>query len=147
MARIKIELPDHFIFSTEVPVLLGHINYGNHLDNGAVIDIVSEARMRFFKSLGFSENDIEGAGIIVADAAIQYKSEAFHGEVLVVEYNVRDFSRVGCDLVYRISEKTSGREVARGKTGVVFFDYEKRETVPVPQGFKSRIATPLRGSQ
>jgi acyl-CoA thioester hydrolase len=141
MARIKIELPQEFIFSTELPVLIGHINYGGHLDNGAVIDIVSEARMRFFKSLGFSEGDIEGAGIIVADAAIQYKSEAFYGETLIVEYNVRDFSRVGCDLVYRITEKTSGRELARGKTGVVFFDYDKRETVPVPEGFKSRIAS------
>jgi acyl-CoA thioester hydrolase len=141
MARIKIELPQEFIFSTELPVLIGHINYGGHLDNGAVIDIVSEARMRFFKSLGFSEGDIEGAGIIVADAAIQYKSEAFYGEALIVEYNVRDFSRVGCDLVYRITEKTSGREVARGKTGVVFFDYDKRETVPVPEAFKSQIAS------
>ena len=147
MARIKIDLPEEFIFATDLEVLIGHINYGNHLDNGAVIDLVSEARMRFFKSLGFSEGDIEGAGIIVADAAIQYKSEAFHGEVLVIEYNVRDFSRVGCDLVYRITEKTTGREVARGKTGVVFFDYEKRETVPVPEGFKAQIATPLRGSQ
>jgi acyl-CoA thioester hydrolase len=147
MARIKIELPQDFIFSTEVPVLNSHINYGNHLDNGAVIDIVSEARMRFFKSLGFSEGDIEGAGIIVADAAVQYKSEAFQGEVLIVEYNASDFSRVGCDLVYRITEKATGREVARGKTGIVFFNYEKRETVPVPEKFKSQIATPLRGSQ
>jgi len=54
---------------------------------------------------------------------------------LVVEYAVRDVSRVGCDLIYRLSEKITGREVARGKTGIVFFNYERRETVPVPQGF------------
>lgn len=147
MARIKIELPEQFIFSTELPVLIGYINYGGHLDNGAVIDIVSEARMRFFKHLGFSEGNIDGVGIIVADAAIQYKSEAFHGEVLIVDYNVRDFSRVGCDLVYRITEKTSGREVARGKTGIVFFNYSQRETVSVPEGFKSKIASSLGSSQ
>ena len=141
MARIRIELPEQFIFSTEIPVLTSHINYGNHLDNGAVIDIVSEARMRLFKSLGFSEGNVEGAGIIVADAAIQYKSEAFHGEVLVIDYNIRDFSRVGCDLVYRITEKISGREVARGKTGVVFFDYEKHQTVPVPEGFRTKTSS------
>lgn len=140
MARIKIELPDRFIFSTEIPVMMSHINYGHHLDNGAVIDIVSEARVRFLQSLGFSEMNVDGAGMIVADAALQYKSEAFYGEILVVEYNVRDFSRVGCDLVYRISEKTSGREVARGKTGIVFFDYAQRQTVPVPKAFAALVS-------
>jgi 4-hydroxybenzoyl-CoA thioesterase len=135
MARIKIDLPEQFIFSTELVVYADHINYGNHLDNAALIGLVSEARMRFFAALGFSEADTEGAGIIVADAAIQYKSEGFRGETLVFDYAVRDFSRVGCDLVYRVLEKTSGREVARGKTGIVFFDYAKRETVPVPAGF------------
>ncbi len=146
MARIKIELPQDFIFSTELAVLIGYINYGGHLDNGAVIDIVSEARMRFFKHLGYSEGNIEGVGIIVADAAIQYKSEAFHGETLVVHYNVRDFTRVGCDLVYKITEKLSGREVARGKTGIVFFNYSKRETVSVPEKFRLQIASQKRSA-
>ena len=135
MARVKIELPASFLFSTELTVYTQHINYGNHLDNAALLGLVSEARMRFFESLGFTEADTEGAGIIVADAAVQYKSEAFRGEVLVVEYAVGDVSRVGCDLIYRLSKKITGREVARGKTGIVFFNYERRETVPVPQGF------------
>jgi 4-hydroxybenzoyl-CoA thioesterase len=28
---------------------------------------------------------VEGVGIVVADAAMQYKSEAFHGETLVFQ--------------------------------------------------------------
>lgn len=139
MARIKIDLPETFIFQTEVPIYISHINYGNHLDNAALLTLVSEARMRFFKHLGFSEGDIEGTGIIVADAAIQYRAEAFYGETLIFEMTVSDIARVGCDLVYRVTKQESQQEVARGKTGIVFFDYAAREPVPIPEGFLRKL--------
>ena len=66
--------------------------------------------------------DVEGVGIVVADAAVQYRSEAFHGEVMVVRMAAADFSKYGCDLLWRMDDKASNREVARGKTGIVFFD-------------------------
>ena len=47
MARIKIDLPESFTFSTEIPIYIGHINYGHHLDNAALISLVSEARVRY----------------------------------------------------------------------------------------------------
>ena len=52
MARVIIELPEHFLFTTDIPIYIGHINYGHHLDNAALIGLLSEARVRFFKSLG-----------------------------------------------------------------------------------------------
>ena len=138
VAKIRIELPDRFGFSTPIAIYINHINYGNHLDNSALLALVSEARVRFFKSLGYSELDVEGRGIIVADAAIQYRSEAFHGEVLVFEMTAGDFSKYGCDLLYRVSEQTSVREVARGKTGIMFFDYSVRKPALVPPVFVAR---------
>lgn len=140
MARIKIELPESFLFQTDIPIYISHINYGNHLDNAALLTLVSEARMRFFKHLGFSEGDIEGVGIIVADAAIQYRAGAFYGETLVFDMTVSDVARVGCDLLYRVTKQESQQEVARGKTGIVFFDYAAREPAPIPEGFLRKIA-------
>lgn len=139
MARIDIQLPERFVFSTEIPLYIGHMNYGGHLDNALLLTIVSEARVRFFKSLGYAELDVEGAGIIVADAAVQYRSEAFHGETMVVAMTPQDFNKYGCDLVYRMSDLASGREVARGKTGIVFFDYAARKLTTVPEKFRQRI--------
>jgi 4-hydroxybenzoyl-CoA thioesterase len=140
MARIIIELPEHFVFSTEIDVYIGHINYGNHLDNALLLGLVSEARVRFFKSLGYRELDVEGVGIIVADAAVQYKAEAFHGDKLKFEMTAADFNKYGCDLVWRASKAASGDEVARGKTGIVFFDYAARKMAPVPEAFKRKVA-------
>ena len=140
MPRIKIDLPERFSFSTEIAIYINHINYGNHLDNSALISLVSEARVRFFKAFGYTELNVEGLGIVVADAAVQYKSEAFHGEVLVFEMAADDFNKYGCDLVWRISDQASGREVAHGKTGIMFFDYTARKAALVPPAFVSKVS-------
>ncbi|AXS79961.1 thioesterase family protein [Dechloromonas sp. HYN0024] len=140
MPRIKIDLPESFSFSTEIPIYIGHINYGNHLDNAQLISLVSEARVRYFKSLGYTELNVEGVGIVVADVAAQYRSEAFHGETLVIEMAANDFNKYGCDLVWRLSDKASGREVARGKHGIMFFDYSVRKATSVPGAFVARAA-------
>lgn len=139
MARIQIEVPKHFVFKTELSVYVGHLNYGNHLDNALLLSLVSEARLRFFKSIGYTELDIEGVGIVVSDVAVQYISEAFHADTLVVSMTPNDFLPKGCDLVWTLHEKTSGREVARGKTGIVFFDYTHKKPVHVPASFVEKV--------
>lgn len=139
MARIRIDLPDRFAFSTAIALLISHINYGNHLDNAQLLGVVSEARLRFLKSLGYTELDIEGVGIIVADAALQYRSEAFHGETMQVEMGATDFNEFGCDLVWRMADAETGREVARGKTGIVCIDPQARRPAPLPESVRARL--------
>ena len=140
MPRLQIDLPDSFAFRTEVPLLLSHINYGGHLDNALLLTLVSEARVRFFRSLGYQELDVEGVGIVVADAALQYKSEAFHGEIMVIEMAAWEFGKYGCDLPWRMSDLATGREVARGKSGIVFLDYSTRKIAPVPPAFQAKAS-------
>ena len=141
MARVSIELPTLFPFSTDITLYLSHMNYGGHLDNALLLTVVSEARLRYLKSMGYSELDVEGVGIIVADAALQYRSEAFHGEVMQVAMAATEFNKYGCDLVWQMCEQASGREVARGKTGIVFFDYGSKKVVGVPEGFRSKAGS------
>ncbi len=139
MARIHIELPEHFIFATEVPLYISHINHGNHLDNALLLTIVSEARARLYASLGYTERDVEGLGMLMADAALQYKSEGFYGDVMVVEMMPTEWHDKGFDLVWRMSNKATGREVARGKSGMLFFDFTLGKVQPVPKAFINRI--------
>ncbi len=140
MPRISIDLPDVFRFSTELQIYQSHINEAGHLDNAQLLTLVSEARQRFFGSLGYTQTRIEGVGTVITDAALQYLSEAFHGETVVIEVGAHEFNKYGCDLVWRMREKTSARDVARGKTGIVFFDYALRKVVPVPAAFRERVS-------
>jgi 4-hydroxybenzoyl-CoA thioesterase len=140
MARIRIRLPSHFAYSTDITLYQSHLNYGGHLDNALLLTLVSEARVRFLKSMGYTELDIEGVGILVSDAALQYCSEAFHGEVMVIRIGATDLSRKGFDIVWVMNEQSTQREVARGKTGVVFFDYLTRKVAPIPDAFREKLA-------
>lgn len=135
MTRIKIDLPKKFIFFTEIPLRITDINYGGHLGNDSVLSIFQEARIRFLKEFGYSEIDIEGSSIIMTDAAVQYKSQGYYGDVLVVEVSVDDIQKAGCDFYYRSINKLSGKEVAVGKTGIAFFDYHKNKITSVPEKF------------
>ena len=139
MARIKIKLPEKFIFKTEIPIRITDINYGGHLGNDSLLSIIHEARVRFLNHLGYSESSVEGSGIMMIDAGIQYKSEGFYGDELLVEIAVNDFTGIGCDFVYRIRNKNILNEIALAKTGIVFFNYDKRKTASVPPEFKKKI--------
>jgi len=48
---------------------------------------------------------------------------------------VGDFNKYGCDFFYKVVRKNGGKEVARAKTGIVFFDYNRQKMVPVPAAF------------
>ena len=140
MARIKIDIPDQCSFFTEITVRITDANYAGHLGNDSVFSLTHEARERFLRSLGFREDDVDGSGIIMNDAAVVYRSESFPGEVLRVDVCIGDLHRKGCDLLYRFSCVSDGREVARVKTGIVFFDFTQRKMVSTPQAFLDAIA-------
>lgn len=142
MARIQISLPEQLPFSFEIQVGPEHINDAGHLDNALLLGLVSEARKSFIRSFGYSELNIEGVGIVIADAAVQYRSEAFAGETMRIRMGTGEVGSKGCDLLWCMTEMTSGREVARGKTGVVFFDYATRKAIAIPENLRSRLVEP-----
>ena len=142
---MKLARPDRWTFSTELPVRITDINYGGHLGNDAVLALAQEARIRFLLSHGYSEMNVEGAGIIMVDAVVVYRSEAFYGDVLVVDVGLADPQPLGCDVLYRFTNKATGKEVARVKTGIAFFDYARRRPVEMPEGFLRLVNSPESG--
>lgn len=89
-------------------------------------------------ALGYREEDVEGTGTIMFDAVIVYKAESYTGDTLEVAVTAGDFTRLGCDLFYRITNIKTGVEVARAKTAIGFFDYKSRKIRAVPEGFQRK---------
>ncbi|MFD2229317.1 acyl-CoA thioesterase [Alkalimarinus sediminis] len=102
MSRVKISFPEITHFSTELDVRIGDINQGNHLGHDRMITMIHEARIQFFRSLGYEELDIDGVGTLVADLAISYQNEAFYGDRLRFDISVQDISRKSCQFIYRV---------------------------------------------
>ena len=140
MPRIQFSLPDHFVFATDIQIYISHVNQGGHLDNAQLLTLVSEARVRFFKALGYTEGNVAGHPIVVGDMVAQYKSEGFHGETMRVSMIPQDYNKYGFDLVYRMECLDTAREVARGKIGIVFIERESRKVAAVPAEFLQRVS-------
>lgn len=135
MARVKINFPTQIpIFKMEIPVRITDLNYGNHLGNDSLLAIVHEARACFLREAGFTELNAGGSGLIMADAAIAYKSEAFFGDLLRIDVFSDQLTAMSFDLVYKVTTLRNKKEVtvADVKTGMVCFDYSNRKVCAMP---------------
>jgi 4-hydroxybenzoyl-CoA thioesterase len=133
MARVRLQIQGREVFETTLQVRVDDINYGGHLGNDAVLTLCQEARVRFFAELGQSELDLFGKPIVLTDAIVIYRAEARLGDRIQITLHLDDISRRGFDLYYLLS--CGGREIARVKTGVAFFDPASRKAVACPVGF------------
>jgi acyl-CoA thioester hydrolase len=140
MPRVKVSLPESFGFAMEIPVRITDLNYGAHLGNDALLSILHEARVQFLAHLGETEFDpISQLGFIMVDVAIEYKAEAFHGDVLHIDLAANDQRKYGFDIMYHVKNQ-AGKEVARAKTGMLCFDYNTRKLRALPSALAAKIS-------
>ena len=53
MARIKLTLPERFLFSASIPVRITDLNYGAHVGNDTILSLMHEARVQFLRLFGY----------------------------------------------------------------------------------------------
>jgi len=142
MARIKIDLPERFTFTTKIPIRITDINYGGHVGNDTILSILQEARYQFFNHLGYTELNIGGVGTIMSDVGIEYKKEIFYGDEITVSLAVGDFSKVSFDLFYKIEKRTIDDKiipVVIAKTSIVCYDYNQKKIAMIPYETEKKL--------
>jgi len=143
MERIKIKLPQHFGFSTTMQIRITDLNYGGHVGNDSFLSLIHEARQQFLLSLGYSEFSIENTSLIMADAAVEFKKELNHRDVIKIEVTAGNFDKYGFDLFYKIEIISAENSIlaAKVKTGMLCYDYQNKKLVPVPGKVKEVLSS------
>ncbi len=136
MDKVKIDQPEEFEFCTEIEVRMADVNAGGHLGNHCLVALLNEGHLKYMQFKGFPEIMVDGRAMINADLAVIYKSEMFYGNVLAIEVAAANFDRYGLDILYRVTNKSTGKVSAVAKMGMLFFDYAERKIAEVPQRFK-----------
>ncbi|MEO7263843.1 MAG: thioesterase family protein [Ferruginibacter sp.] len=139
MARIKIDIPVEILCVIDIPVRISDINYGNHVGNDALVSIVQEARVQMLQRAGYkNELEIEGVGLIMAGLAMEYKKEAFYGDVLQIAISVNDITAVSFNLFFKINAQRNEQMifVAKAKSEMVCYDYTIKKIAGIPSGLK-----------
>ena len=60
MARVKLDLPEQFLYTHTINVRMTDLNTGKHVGNDQMISLLSEARYRFFCDIDYSQERIVG---------------------------------------------------------------------------------------
>ncbi|NDC43012.1 MAG: thioesterase [Chitinophagia bacterium] len=144
MSRVKINFPEGKpLYTTILPVRIGDVNYGGHLGNDAVLALLHEARLQWLVAGGFSEMNVGGCGMIMGDAMIAYRGEAFYGDELNIRIYAGELGNSSFQLLYRVTTQRSGqeKEIAHVQTGMVCFNYETRKTTGIPAIFRTYLNT------
>jgi acyl-CoA thioester hydrolase len=146
-------------------VRVGDINYGNHMGNDKSLLIFHDARLKFLESLGFSEKNIGGPGIIMRDAHVSFRKEVYLHDELTVDVGIENVSNSSFEMIYTVRriglqsavggqrssvgsqqsavgdlQQDEGEVVFTGSTGLVAFDYESKRPVRLPEEFLRKIA-------
>ena len=141
MARIKIELPEQFTFTTTIPIRITDLNYGNHVGNDTILSMIHEARVQFLQQLGYGELNLAGVGLIMSDVAIEFKSELFYGDAVIASVVAGDLTKISFDLYYKLEKKIgeTTQLVAVAKTGMVCYDYGKKKVTAIPEEVVAKL--------
>ena len=116
-----------------IPVRISDINYGNHAGNDSIISIIHESRMQWITQHNYTELDIEGAGLIMADLAIEFNNESFYGDRIQIKIAVGEISKVSFELYYLLTvARESEITIAKAKTGMVCYDYRLKKITCIP---------------
>ena len=135
MARIKIKVQGKLVFEYQDQLRVTDMNYGNHLGNDKVLGLFHDARLKWMKSINQNELSFYGQGLIQHDAVINYKSEAFCQDDIIVKLFVDDIDSRSFDIYYQMIHLNKGNDIAIGKTGMTFFNYKDKKITNTPQLF------------
>lgn len=123
----------------ERAVGISDVNYARHLNSIAMVNILHEARLQFLASMGFTEGNIYGLGMVVTDLAVEYRAESFANDMLIIDVGVSALNRYGFDIGMQVTNSALETIVCNAKMGIVFFDFDKHQITQVPGAFKARL--------
>ena len=108
-----------------------------HVNNAVFLTYFEMARERAW---------VEGLGgtadfpFILAEAVVQYRSEAMIGDPLEIEITTTEIRTKAWVWSYVIRDARDGRVVAEGRTVQVAFDYDAKKTIPIPEAIRERLS-------
>ncbi|MDW5378744.1 thioesterase family protein [Halomonas sp. HP20-15] len=145
MQRLDIEFPQaQCLHRYALAVRISDINYGRHLGHDAIVGLLHEARAQAFEALGHHEWDVAGHPSVVAELAIQYRSESRWGDALTAETAIPPVEGKALTVYQRLVRPADERTVAVARIGLVLLDPEQGRPVDVPASFNDALAAAQR---
>lgn len=109
MARVQIDMPEKFVYSTTLEVRVGDLAGGFHLGNHVLISYFNEVLFQFLRDTDLRRLFDRRNIFINSDLALIYKSESNHWDMLKFDMAVTPSGNSGFDLYFRVTNERTGQ--------------------------------------
>ena len=134
-------MPD-FHFSHPIEVRYGDLDPQGHVNNASFLTYFEQARIHYLAELGLINKRSSSfeVGIILADAQVTYLAPVLFGMSLSIKVSVTRLGNKSMTMEYLMLDTATSKELARGSTVLVTFDYQKQQSMPVPDDWREKIS-------
>jgi len=125
----------------EVYVRFSETDALGHVNNVSYLIYFEEARTKFFdEACGDKEL---AKHFISAAVTCDYLSQAYAAQTLKIETSVSRLGTKSFTVEHLLTEKETGRKLAKGTAVLVSFDYINQKTTSIPSELRSRLESKL----
>jgi acyl-CoA thioester hydrolase len=124
-----------FRFSTSIRVRWSDCDAFGHVNNASYLSYFEEARIDYWKAV---VPDVPFRGMAIVHAQVDFRGQAFPGDVLTIRAAVTELRRTSFWAAYEVLRGDT--VMATGRSAQVFFDYEAQTPAAIPDAFRERVA-------
>jgi acyl-CoA thioester hydrolase len=138
-------LPNHrllegFPVVIEIPVLWGELDAYGHVNNTVYFRYFESARMAYLERCGVLESyDRDRTGIILYSTECRFKSALHHPDSVLVGARTIQIEGDRFVMGYGVVSRSADRVAAEGHATLVWFDYNRRTKMPLPEFVRNTI--------
>lgn len=123
-----------------IPVAWGEMDAFGHVNNVVYFRWFETGRMSLFAELGVTLRDInEGCGPILAETRCSFRKPVTFPDTVTVHTSISRIGAKSFGMRYRVESEALGDTVAEGDGTLVWYDYAKNETAPLPDDLRARL--------
>jgi acyl-CoA thioester hydrolase len=124
-------------FTHRESVRFGDVDALGHVNNAVFLTYIESARVAFLFDTG-AATSLEEMSIIVARIEIDFRAPVRFGSEVEIAVRASRFGNKSFDLEYVL--RVDGQVVAEAKSVLVGYDYERRESVAIPDEWREKLA-------
>ena len=122
-------------FTTDIQMRFRDIDGMGHVNNAVYLSYCELARTQFYLKHNFKRS-LHEIDFILAHVDIDYVSVAEWGDQVQIAVWPSKLGTSSFTLSYEITEKRSGRLIARSTSILVSYDYAAKKSKPIPPEFR-----------
>ena len=126
---------------TPIQIRFKDVDAFHHVNNANHFTYLELARVKYFDDIAGQEMNWSKQGIILANAKVDYKLPILFKDKIFIYTKCSRIGNKSFELSYSIVKEKGGKEIvaAEASTVLVCYDYEKAQSIPMPEEWKKKI--------